>query len=422
MKKRLLCILLCALLCLSPVLAAEPELMDLFTFREQYAADYAREHPEEYAAFDAAAAYMDGLYRAVPVPMEDWMAHRNLDEAGFKAVMFAMHIAGAADAVYPSYRMEAAFPAVKAYPDFADVAAGSWYESAVRTCCEVGLMRGTDLGFEPEKSLTVAECATIAARIREALTGEAIVFSTPLPGEEKAWYQDYLNYMCKADPDLTPVLEHPEEAISRMQYLLLLDTAINHWMIDGDDGADYLMAINYIGFLPDTDSDAVLRFYMAGVLAGTDKYGTFAGDRTLTRAECAAMAARLVRPDLRLCFELKSFSRSADAAEVSPVTLMFEKGVTAETFLNCVNTRIFQLEEAAMTEGVEFSWDNILSGTDQTYLQWIEAQVLEDLGVTEEQGTQAYKRFGYSWYYQRFFALTGKRLKPDYGVAPGGMS
>lgn len=282
-------------------------------------------------------------------------------------------------------------------------------------------MRGTDLGFEPEKSLTVAECAAIAARIREALTGEAIVFSTPLPGEEKAWYQDYLTYMREADPTLTPMLAHPEEAISRMQYLLLLDAAISDWDIFLY-AYQKLPGINHIAYLPDTESDIVRCFYIAGILAGTDKYGTFAGERTLTRAECAAMAARLVRPELRLHFMLESISPYADAAMLSPVAVMFENGVTAETFLNWVNTRIFQLEEAAMTEGVEFRWYNILSGTDQTYLQWIEAQVLEDLGVTEEQGTPVYKNFDYRGYYARLIELTGKRLTPDYGVAPGGMS
>lgn len=307
MKKQLLCALLCGILCLSPVLAAEPEPMDLLAFRDQYVTDYAREHPEEYAAFDAVAYYMDGLYRAVPVPMEVWMSSRNLDEAGFKATIWCISHSTDIDTAFANYRMEAAFPAVKAYPGFDDVAAGRWYESAVRTCCEVGLMRGTDLGFEPEKALTVAECTTIAARIREALTGEAIVFSTPLPGEDKAWYQDYLTYMCEADPSLAPMLAHPEEAISRMQYLLLLDTAISDWDISLH-AFQNLPGINHIEYLPDTESSAVLKFYFAGILAGTDKYGTFAGDRTLTRAECAAMAARLVRPELRLHFTLESAS------------------------------------------------------------------------------------------------------------------
>lgn len=66
---------------------------------------------------------------------------------------------------------EELFPAVNAYPGYADVKETAWYYDNIRLCNEVGLMNGTDKGFEPEKTLTVAECAAVAARIREKLTG-----------------------------------------------------------------------------------------------------------------------------------------------------------------------------------------------------------------------------------------------------------
>lgn len=63
-----------------------------------------------------------------------------------------------------------------------------------------------------------------------------------------------------------------------------------------------LAPINAISSLPDTDDEAVLGFYKAGILTGMDKYGTFKGENPLTRKEMAAMLSRIVRPSLRMAF------------------------------------------------------------------------------------------------------------------------
>ena len=194
---------------------------------------------------------------------------------------------------------EELFPAVNAYPGYADVGETAWYYDNIKLCNEVGLMNGTDKGFQPEKTLTVAECAAVSSRIREKLTGEAIPGVTPLPGETLPWYQQYLGYMRSADAKLTPMLAHPEDPCSRMQYLMLLNAAL-----PSEQGL--LSAINSITSLPDTDDTAVLKFYNAGILTGVDEQGTFDGGKSLTRAECAAMVSRIVRPELRQSFTPKA--------------------------------------------------------------------------------------------------------------------
>ena len=78
------------------------------------------------------------------------------------------------------------FPAVNTYAGFGDVSESAWYSSAVRQCYETGLMNGTGKGnFSPEGAITVAECAAIAARLRESFTGQAIPGVTPAPGESQ---------------------------------------------------------------------------------------------------------------------------------------------------------------------------------------------------------------------------------------------
>lgn len=61
--------------------------------------------------------------------------------------------------------------------------------------------------------------------------------------------------------------------------------------------------------IPDLDprsviSQDILALYRAGVLTGTDQYGTFDGRGTLTRAQAAAICARMLRPELRVRFSL----------------------------------------------------------------------------------------------------------------------
>ena len=73
-----------------------------------------------------------------------------------------------------------------------------------------------------------------------------------------------------------------------------------------------LPSINTISSLPDTDDEEVLAFYNAGILTGMDKFGTFHGDKPLSRKEMAAMLSRIARPALRVSFT------PAPAAQTKP--------------------------------------------------------------------------------------------------------
>lgn len=76
---------------------------------------------------------------------------------------------------------------------------------------------------------------------------------------------------------------------------------------------DLLEPINDITDFPDATEetkDVILPFYQAGILTGTDDYGTFRANGTLSRAEMATMAARLIRPELRQEFTLKTVDDS----------------------------------------------------------------------------------------------------------------
>ena len=281
---------------------------------------------------------------------------------------------------------EEKFPAVNVYPGYADVKETAWYYDNIRLCNEVGLMNGTDKGFQPEKTLTVAECAAVAARIRASLTGEAIPGVTPLPGETLPWYQQYLGYMSSADATLTPMLAHPEEPCSRLQYLLLLNAAL-------PSEQQLLNAINSITSLPDTDDDTILKFYNAGILTGVDEQGTFDGDKPLTRAECAAMVSRIVRPELRKSFvPAPSPGQSTGSPDTQIALWVNNQAVTAEALTGWALRIAYQLDSYYYSHfGARLSWtdeleQDILSEAQRyaaTYA--IVDEMAEQLGCTTQE-------------------------------------
>lgn len=120
--------------------------------------------------------------------------------------------------------------------------------------------------------------------------GSAIYWAQERPGPDK-WYRDTAYYLETAGLEIRP----GEARASRQSFVEDLSQV----------AGDLLTPINQIDTFPDIyeyTRDTVLPFYNAGILTGTDSYGTFGADLSLTRAETAAMAARLIRPELRIAF------------------------------------------------------------------------------------------------------------------------
>lgn len=293
------------------------------------------------------------------------------------------------------------FPAVNIYPGYADVQETDWFYQNAKLCYETGIITGTDRGFEPNKTLTVSEVAAVAARMRETLTGHAIPAPEPNPG--KPWYAHYVEYLKGEILEQNRyayvlwLLDTPTADVSRYGALCILEAAL-------EGSEDLLTPINDIAALPDCKEPGILQFYNAGILTGVDKYGTFQGEKTLTRAEVAAMLSRIVRPALRKTFTPADYSMFT-AAYLTPGTVLFEGGVTAETFLPAVNAAIAKYEAAL---GENFNWHADVGG--KTVLEAVKDETLTALGVTSDRATDAYKDFDYQVYYSRLIDLTGETL------------
>lgn len=251
---------------------------------------------------------------------------------------------------------------------FADVKEEDWFSSYVSVCVEAGLMNGTGEGnFSPNGVLTKAQAAAIAARLGERLSNRAIVRGTPLPGETLPWYHWEFKYL----EDYGIHVSDPEAAATRQDFFDLLSAVTP---------ASALSPINSITSLPDTQDANVLRFYNAGILTGTDEYGTFSPHRGLSRSEAAAMLARVMQPGLR-----QSFTPQASSAE--PSAPAGQEGALSSQTAMTVNGRAVTAQELAFWGSqVAYYWDSYYYSNFGTRLTWSKEVETELMSQAESQG------------------------------------
>ncbi len=173
---------------------------------------------------------------------------------------------------------------------FKDVPANHWAAESVKTCYEYGLMKGADKGFNPKGTLTVAEALVMADRVHEIFTTGQSTLTNGSP-----WYQPYVDYalengIVKKGDFASYTAKVTRAEMAYIFYHALPETA--------------LPAINEIEKLPDVTASTaysreLLGLYQAGVLTGSDPYGTANPTKTITRAEAAAIIARVALADQR---------------------------------------------------------------------------------------------------------------------------
>ncbi len=184
---------------------------------------------------------------------------------------------------------------------FRDVQSADWFSDSVRSVYELGLMYGRGANsFDPNGVTTVAEAITLACRLHSIYHNgkDNFIMGTP-------WYRPYVAY------------------------------AIQNGILQGDDIKDYTVPasriffayvvykalpamlwtpINTVAQIPDVGTDqwfqpVLLALYNAGVLSGSDQYGTFHPDSDIKRSEAAAIISRVVDVSKRLTIILAEKGR-----------------------------------------------------------------------------------------------------------------
>jgi len=176
-------------------------------------------------------------------------------------------------------------------PDLFTDTENEWFTQYVSRVYEYGLMKGKGQGeFLPYGTMTVAEGVTLSARLHNIYRGGDGVF---VQGEP--WYQVYSDYAARYDIASADDFDSMTRPMTRRELARLMVAAVD---------ITELEAINSAVKIPDVpesdrDYDAVIALYRAGVLTG-DETGSFWPERQITRAEVAAITARLVCPELRV--------------------------------------------------------------------------------------------------------------------------
>ena len=171
---------------------------------------------------------------------------------------------------------------------FTDVSSREWYAPSVADAYELGLMTGTTATeFDPQGNVTLAQAITMAARVHSIYQTGAENFKQTDP-----WYKVYVEYAYKngiIGQDLYK--GNVEKEATRAQFAEIFAAALP---------ADGLISINKVqdGAIPDVPADsgiapAVYKLYRAGILTGSDEKGTFYPNRSITRAEAAAIVSRM---------------------------------------------------------------------------------------------------------------------------------
>ena len=196
----------------------------------------------------------------------------------------------------------AAFTKTNTYTkgQFKDVKDTAWYEKEVSSAYELGFMNGTASDvFSPDGNVTVAQGITIASRVNASYNGKG-----EITGSGKNWYDVYVDYAKKNGLITENQFDDYNRNITRAEMATLFANAVPE---------KEFAAKNDVKLIPDVNiaasyAEDILMLYKAGIVMGSDAYGTFNPDADIKRSEAAAIINRVAIPENRLAKELKEYT------------------------------------------------------------------------------------------------------------------
>ena len=192
----------------------------------------------------------------------------------------------------------AAFLPVREEIEFSDVPFEHWAWYDVSCCYRYGLLSGTGQPgiFSPAGTLSVAEAIIVTLRVRDLYQGgDGVIDQSGV-----TWYDGAVALALEQGLITPGQFDSYTRPATRAELAGLLAVALPE--------SEY-KAINSITSLPDVDaatphSQAIFKLYNAGILTGSDGFGSFHPGQNITRAELAAILYRLVFSHSRKEFEL----------------------------------------------------------------------------------------------------------------------
>lgn len=184
---------------------------------------------------------------------------------------------------------------------FRDVEQNAWYAKYLDTAVNSGLISGRGDGrFAPNDAITGAEAVKIAACLGQLLSEGYVSLTSGSP-----WYAPFEDY----------ALRHGILDVRLDQYLVD-DAIVRAEVMDMICRAIPVSQRNEINSIPDGAipdiypfadyRDNVYTLYRMGIVAGADDYGSCLPENPISRAEVAALVARVIDSRLRVSFSLKA--------------------------------------------------------------------------------------------------------------------
>ena len=223
----------------------------------------------------------------------------------FLVLMMLLSAVPVATAAPPSFKN---FTTVNIYQEgqFTDVPSSSWYASNVRLAYELGLIKGvSNTQFDPTGNITVAETLALACRLHSIYHGNGSEFQ-----QETPWYQVYVDY-AKENGILTGLFTEFDSMLLK-NYTGLATRELFAALFAQALPSQALPAINTIGQgeIPDVSPSTAIgadiyMLYKAGILTGSDEFGTFHPNNNISRAEVATIVVRMADRSMRVKFAPK---------------------------------------------------------------------------------------------------------------------
>lgn len=169
---------------------------------------------------------------------------------------------------------------------FSDVKEIDWFYKSVVTAYELDIVKGKSEGvFDPSSGITVAEAITLATRVRTIYFGENI----PDMQSGINWYDKYVKYAIDNKIMNADSFDDYTRNILRKEMAFLFANALPQECYE---------KINHITEIPDVKIynkyyKEIISLYTAGILTGSDKYGTFYPESEIRRSEATAIINRV---------------------------------------------------------------------------------------------------------------------------------
>ena len=183
-------------------------------------------------------------------------------------------------------------------PDFSDVSPRDWYAVWVDIAYNVGLMSGVGGDrFAPSATLTVAEALQLAATMESRYKGDDFHLRKPSGAQ---WYQPAVEYCVASGIIKSGEFSSYTRPVTRREMARIFGSTTLARELPNINSLDRVKALVPDIAVGSAGAGEIYSLYAKGILSGVDSKLTFRPDATITRAEVAAIVARMARAEQRV--------------------------------------------------------------------------------------------------------------------------